>query len=764
MFGLTLSLTFVILIADYSYRLLSTDSYHKNNDNIYLLSLDLGMGKAIGGMYSMGPNFCNKFPNIDDFCSVFNFTNNVKYKELELKKENIMEVDSSFFKLFSFDLLEGDKKSALNSPDKCIITESSAKKIFGAKQSLGESIIIGDKSYTISGVIKDFERTVINNKAAIIRLCTRSVAENMISLGGPGTLKMFYLTNKGTDIKLLEEEIKVIVPDFIENISLIPLRKVLFHPSNDNCGLETGNKDIMRILIYVALAILIFAVLNYINLSIAQVGFRAKEMASRKLLGASKKEISLRMIFESLFIVSISFILAFILALSLEKDMMNLFEGEINLLGDLNLSIILVCLAFILALSIITGFIPALYISKYKAIDVVNGNFRFRSKMHLTKIFISLQNIISIVLIVSCLIINKQIRHLIDAPLGFNTDDIFVIHINGGKADVIKNELEKIPHIEKIGIGTISPANGYGMSVLFKKDDKIQSLSNLKCDQNYIDLYGIEFLHKNNVNSKVYLNEKALEVLELNKDSKSFNIYNSEASQSEKDDNTELLAGVTKNIKIGGVMQDINMLRTYIYNTAEELFKNDPKLIDNYSTSIHIKVNGPKDQVLKDIRKICEKNIRYYNEQTSEDLLYSVNDKIASKFNQEKKVLTLVSVFTVIAIIISLLGFIAMGSYLIQQRRKEVAIRKIMGSTSTEVLIYLLKKFITPLLISFIIAIPLAYYIMSRWLENYTWRVSQGAWIYIAAGIFSIGILLLSILWQSIRVARSNPSESIKLE
>lgn len=750
----------MILIADYSYRLLSTDSYHKNKDNIYLLSLDYGAGEAIGSFYGMGPNVCNKLANIEDFCSVCSFTNNVRYKDLELEKENIMEVDSSFFKIFSFELLEGDKKSALNAPDKCIITKSSAKKIFGEKRALGESIIIGEKSYTISGIIKDFEKTVIDNKAAIIRPCTRAVDENILSGGGPGALKMFYLTNKEADIKVLNEEIKGFYSNFLSNISLIPLPKVLFHPSNNNCGLETGNKDIMLILIYVALAILIFAVLNYINLSIAQVGFRAKEMASRRLLGASKKEISLRMILESLFIVSASFILAFILALSLEKDMMNLFEGEINLLGDLNLSIILVCLAFILLLSIITGFIPALYISKYKAIDVVNGNFRFRSKMHLTKIFISLQNIISIVLIVSCLIINKQIRHLIDAPLGFNTDDICVIHSNGGNLNIIKEKLEQIPNIEKIGIGSISPANGYTMSVFFVKDDKMQILSELKCDQNYIDIYGIEFIQKNNVDSKVYLNEKALEVLGLNKDSKSF----TKIGESEEDGNKELLAGVTKNIKIGGIMSDVYMLRTSIYNTPEELFKEYPNLINNHSISLHLKVNAAKDQVLKDITKICEKNLPYFNEQTSQVLLYFAKDKIASKFKQERKVLTLVSIFTAIAIIISLLGFIAMGSYLIQQRRKEVAIRKIMGSTSTEVLVYLLKKFITPLLISFIIAIPLAYYIMSRWLENYTWRASQSAWIYIAAGIFSIGILLLSILWQSIRVARSNPSESIKLE
>jgi putative ABC transport system permease protein len=776
--GLALSLMFVILIGDYTYRQFSIDKWHRNHERIYVLGTE--NGNSLLSWPDCAHSLKDRYPEVEDVCCVYMHNGKIKHEDKVYEESqgdnagNIMLADSNFFRFFDFKMIDGDRETALDSPEKCVVTESLAKALFPDGNALGQPLQIegtryvfvsddnGDPYdsslvYTVSGVIKDLDKTVFLNETAVIANFERApqvlgyrLRNDLMASGPLGSTLSFLMLRPGAS---LEDKIEDLTSYCIESIpvfnfygntkaAIIPLDDLMFAPQNTGAGLQTGDKSLLGILLAVVLAILMFAVTNYINLTVANTGFRAKEMATRRLLGSDGLGISLELIGESTLMVFISFIIGGALALLLEDKVAVLFKGKIDILKDINLATVSVSLVFIILTGVISGIMPTVSLSRYKPIDVVKGSFRYHSKMVLCRIFIILQNVITMTMMTATLTILLQMNHLVKAPLGYNTENIY--RVSSDNPEVLRNTLKSQPFIQGIGSfsGTSLDGNYRSMSTRKDKDNNNLLVYLTTWDKEFIDIMGINLVKDNHLSGDVkYINEELAGKLSLG---------DGESEVTWGDGKVMQVAGIFSNFHMTNILDPYQPFMITVKDTDEI---EDPNFM--------VKTDGSPDAR----KKLCDliKEV----DGTTEDLdwkVQSVDDNIKASLNEEKNTMRIVSIFTGVAVLISILGFIGMSLFFIRQRKKEIGVRRIMGSTTNEVLSLLLTKFCAPLLVSFIFAVPLSWFVMGKWLEGFSYRIGLSPWIFIASGAVSLLIAVVSIFFQTLHAAHSNPADAIRAE
>ncbi len=776
--GLALSLMFVILIGDYTYRQFSIDKWHRNHERIYVLGTE--NRNSLMSWPDCAHSLKDRYPEVEDVCCVYMHNGKIKHEDKVYEESqgdnagNIMLADSNFFRFFDFKMIDGDRETALDSPEKCVVTESLAKALFPDGNALGQPLQIegtryvfvsddnGDPYdsslvYTVSGVIKDLDKTVFLNETAVIANFERApqvlgyrLRNDLMASGPLGSTLSFLMLRPGAS---LEDKIEDLTSYCIESIpvfnfygntkaAIIPLDDLMFAPQNTGAGLQTGDKSLLGILLAVVLAILMFAVTNYINLTVANTGFRAKEMATRRLLGSDGLGISLELIGESTLMVFISFIIGGALALLLEDKMAVLFKGKIDILKDINLATVSVSLLFIVLTGIISGIMPTISLSKYKPIDVVKGSFRYHSKMVLSRIFIILQNVITMTMMAATLTILLQMSHLVKAPLGYNTENIF--RVSSDNPEVMRNALKSQPFVQEIGSfsGTSLDGNYCSMSTRKDKDNNNLLVYLTTWDKEFIDIMGINLVKDNHLSGDVkYINEELAGKLSLG------------------DGESEVTWGDGKVLQVAGIFSNFHM--TNILDPYQPFLISVKDTDEIEDPNFMVKTDGSPDAR----KKLCDliKEV----DGTTEDLdwkVQSIESTVKASLTEEKNTMRIVSIFTGVAVLISILGFIGMSLFFIRQRKKEIGVRRIMGSTTNEVLSLLLTKFCAPLLVSFIFAVPLSWFIMDKWLESFSYRIGLSPWIFIASGAVSLLIAVVSIFFQTLHAAHSNPADAIRAE
>ena len=651
------------------------------------------------------------------------------------------------------------------------MTESLARQLFGDKNPIGETLqIVGDRNihlrdedpydstlvYTISGVARDFDRTVLPNETQIIVSIERfgqvmgyNLTNEAFIVGPTGTCKDFLMFKPGTS---LDEKKKTIEDHLNKNymlwgrmeeheLELTPLTDIMFAPQNDGYGIQKGDRTRLRILLAAVLAILFFAVSNYINLTVANTGFRAKEMATRRLFGSSQHEISLKLIAESTLMMAVAFLIGFALALCFQDDAADLFKGKIALLNDISIGTVSVSLAFILLVGIVSGIMPSWHISRFQPIDIVKGNFRYHSKMVMGRLFIIIQNIVTVTMLTAALVIWLQVNHLIHAPLGFNTEHLYYIMSPEGKSQTVRNKLEQLPFVETIGEMRGTTFSDYNSRMRpIKKGEKLVNLFLTDLDSTAFKLYDLEVLKDYGpTDGGYYLNEDAIRRLEYT------------------DKVREMDWGDGKIVPISGILKDFH--RINVLDGAEPFGIRVKEHVED--PNFLVKTNGDKQAKAAFINILKALDVPDADQPEN---VSSLEENIAESFADQHNTLKIITLFTIIAVIISVMGYVGMSLFFIRQRQKEIGIRKIMGSTSGEVMILMLRIFCAPLLVSFIIAIPLSWYIMRDWLSNFSYRIELSAWIFVATCAIALLVAILSVSLQIIKAVRTNPVESIKTE
>jgi len=774
--GLAVSLMFVILLGDYAWRQFSIDTWHKNSDRIYLL----GDQKEFAMWPQTAEEIRRMCPEVERTCCVMSQSGKIRYGQQEVKdQENgiILLADSTFFSFFDFKLIQGDPATVLNAPDKCVITESLAKRLFASKNPIGEGLhIVGDRHitqedaqdpydstlvYTVSGVVRDLDRTILPNKTQIILSMERSAQvigytfrQQNFPLTYFGYCKLFLMTRPGTTLSDRLDDIQAHLtknypswgPYFGmdgHEASLTKLHDVMFAKQNTEKDLEKGDKTRLLILLSAVLAILFFAVSNYINLTVANTSFRAKEMATRRLFGSNSLQISLKLIAESVLMVTVSFVIGLVLAFCFQEDASSLFRGKIALQNDVSIGSLSLCLLFILFVGTLAGILPTWHLSRYQPIDIVKGSFRFHSKMVLSRVFIILQNTIAVVMLTAALVIFLQLQHLIHAPLGYNVENLYYISSQGFRPDVIRSQLEKMPFVEETGANDGTTLAGFHGAARMaecnnKQDPEMVMVTAM--DSTAFRLSGLKILKDYGPASEgYYLNELAFQKLGLSEKDRQINWYSGDKSP---------LRGVIKDFHMSNILFDVQPFGLIVEDELE-----GPDFL--------VKTDGSKEAKPAFLKMIADQGCP---ETEIEMHVISLEETVIQSFEEQQNTLRIISLFTLVAVVISVMGFVGMSLFFIRQRKKEIGLRKIMGSTSREVMGLMLRTFCMPLLISFVIAVPISYYIMAHWLEDFSYRITLSPWIFAATCAFSLLVAIISVGIQIAKAARTNPVESIQTE
>ncbi len=778
--GLAVSLMFVILLGDYSYRQFSIDRWHHKRDRIQALSVT-------GGHLATWPDATHalreRYPEIESVCCLNMHKARIKTEDGLFSgssggegEGNVMVADSTFFRFFDFKFVDGDGSTALDSPEKCVITESLARKLFPDRNPLGQPLgIVGSRYvrvndgtgdpydstlvYTVSAVIRDFDRTVLLNTTELIASSERcpQIIGYRVSGGtyvsGPlGSTYSFLMTAPGAS---LEDKTGEMAEFFKEQIPalrfygaepqpvLIPLDELMFAPQNSGGGILKGDRGLLEVLLAAVLAILLFAVTNYVNLTTANTGLRAKEVATRRLLGSDARGVSLELIAESTLMVFVSFLIGFALALYFEEGFETLFRGKIDLLRDLSFGTVGACILFIILTGVISGIIPTMMLLKFKPIDIVKGSFRLRSKMVFSKVFIIVQNIITVTMLTSTFTIFLQINHLINAPLGHDVENLYVVSADEGER--MRSELDSQPYIKAIGTFRGSSLDGNGTNMTYKKDRNMDNVLvyMFDCDSTYLEISGLKVLKDCHLAGDVhYVNESLAAKVGLG------------------EEDTEIVWGDGSTTQVAGIFSNYRMINVTDPYREVMMTLLPTEQIGEYQQYL-VLTDGSREAY----RKLCE--LVQEVDGTSEDLEWKVRDLekgVAESFESERSTMRLISMFTLIAVLISALGFIGMSLFFIRQRRKEIGVRRIMGSTVGEILTLLLRKFCAPLLISFVVAVPLSYFLMRGYLEDFSYRIGLSPLIFLAAAATSLLIAVLSVLPQALHASRTNPADSVRTE
>lgn len=770
-FGFAISLMFVIIIADYATRQLTTDNFHDNADRIFVL----GNENFMGASYKLSDDLVAEYPEIETICGYATLEPSIDQEGIKSQVLTAF-VDSNFFDVFSFKLIEGDRHSALVSRNSVVVTESYAYKAWGTTQGvIGKDVTFAAEgsenavvSRVVTAVVEDMKNTLFPAEIGLfinlgnIVAYNDGVNKNDYS-NAAGNIP-FILVKENADLQSKVEDMLDFFQDFywiyrdgaMKQVTLTPLTDVSFSTLGAFEAINKSSWSFVIILLSVGILILFFAVMNYINLTVAQTSMRAKEMATRRLLGATQTEIVYRYIGESVLLCTLSFLIAFCLAAMAEPYAVSLLQSPLSVVHDLSLTRVLSYGALVLVVGIVSGVIPAMVVSRYQPIDVVKGSFKLRTKMVFSKVFLVFQNVITVALIASSIIMSQQIKHMINAPLGYNYENIIDIGAGEGfssytQISAFKKEALQLACVKRVGLASATPLEGGNNRTLPLGNDKMISFQILYGDPAYFSMMGFEMLADNHLAGRgMSINEEALRQMDLTTNAQEFRT-------GKNFENRTPIASVYKDFQVRsvlGVKYAVMMKEIPDYDMVVE---HPGAMVEFGPFTILVEVEGDHKEAFEQLAAL--------HDRISDGDIFDaefIEDQIEEGFAKERNLLSIIQIFTLIAILISALGQLAMSSFFIRQRSLEIAVRKVFGSSDSQILRKLILTSTYSVLVAFVISIPIVCFAMSSWLKSYIYKISISPLVFVGAGLFALVIAVVTVFWLSLKASRSNPAEAVQ--
>lgn len=748
--GLSLSLAFVLLLSVYTYRQLSIDSYQKNADRIYLISNEEYLEMA----YYMSRYLKQEFPEIEASASYAAGEDELFQINGKSVSATVAFADSSFFDMFSFKILEGSMENWKASKDRAFVSRSFALANFEGDPT-GKSMVYRGHELIIAGVIENIRNSVIMDKDIFIRGEYMGIINfaNNEDMQNAGAAECFVMAYPQADLPSRKDDIlsyfkKTYWPyqapaEFWNKVRIIPLKELYFLKDGyeDEVHLNLGNRSIVNILLALCLILLIFAILNYVNMTTALMGFRSKEMALRRLNGASRGNIFLKAIAESTIICAISMILAIIIAEAIAPAASSLVNYDISLFGD----ILPITIGFGILLTLVTGFIagmiPASLIQRVQPIEVVRGMLRVKTKTVYSKVIIIVQNTITATMLVVVFSMYLQVNSMISAPLGYETKDQLIVANKFGNVGILNPLIDRLKSescVDEVGLGNGHPLRGTNNNTMRREDGKWVSFQQIYGDSAYFNILGIRKKTDNNSPFNWWLNEYAFKEIGIEESELQF-------------------IGGGSVYEIGGIYYDFKINGLLEPQSAAMMYQADRLQDSKYPWTLLIKTNGDHKAAYSTVHNIIE-------ELFPEDIIEAeyVEDMIAHLFDKEKHMLKIMILFTIISMLISALGLIGMSSYYMQQQRRSISLKKVFGASLNGVLTEIILSFMKLTGIAFIVSVPVSWCIMHKYLESFSYRITLSWWIFAIAGLFIAVIAAISVLWQSLRAAHTEPSKELK--
>lgn len=763
-FGLAISMMFVVLIGCYTWQEWHIDKQHTKADRMYYLGLEMSGQKYMGSHWYLQSILKDKFPEIESSTALYRSSRWLKYDDKPIET-NYFLVDSTFYDIFDFKLIQGNPETVLDNPTNIVVTPVYARKVWGDEDPMGKSIMFdeNEEPLVVAGVMEPMKNTAFMtyDKRPIDMLINFSMmkhvnptllAPEMHNATGSNVL---LLAKEGYDLTTRKKEYEdAIKPSYwILNLPEDDVRLEIYSFKDNyfsevpSVHLNFGNIKLIRLLFSIGLVILLFAIMNYVNLTVALAGKRAKEMATRRLLGESRTGIMWRLISESTILCAVSMIIGIALAFLMQPYASALLKTPIDIKDCLNLTTVSFLIVVLLVMSLASGVIPAVILSSMKPIEAVKGAFRRKSNMIFGKVFIVVQNVATIVMIACAITMYLQVRHMISAPLGYDPEGVIVLpyqYTNDPSSDGkhFRDELLKLSCVDKVSFSQGEP-HSRGNNNTMQYEGRTISFQSFVCDTVFMDLLGLKLKRDNHTANPVkhYLNTRSLNELGLSEDADSYTYYDSQPP----------IAGIVEDFKIGNVLTDQHPLRLV---TALPF--------DHFTPwNVLIKVRGDEQDALKQVRDVFE---QIYSSELSDSVFEMpyMRQQIEDDFEYENRLSIILTIFALIAMMISMLGLMAMSTYYVRQRAQDIAVHKVMGGTSMEVLSKLVRTFMIYVVIAAVVSIPVIYYVMNDWLSQFSYRISVYWWIYLLSALLAIIICFISVVAQCSKAANTNPINSLK--
>ncbi len=769
--GLTVGLTACFLIFLYVRFELSYEAFNTKADRIYRVVCDIKTPTEVinagGPSWAVAPHIVHEFPEIESAVRVMGDDLLVRRGDnLKFREKKSLWADSAFFRVFDYKLLKGNPDKALSEPFSVVLSETAARKYFGNEDPMGQVLLIGGegKAATVTGIMKDMpENTMLKaDIVASMTTITRKFNSELDNQWGNYGAGAFLLLKPGTNAAALQAKF----PAFLERrngdemkrnqmyatLLLEPLRDVYLHSTRD--GNKSGNINNVYIFSVIAVFILLIACINFINLTTARSAERAKEVGIRKVVGAMKGQLALQFIGESVILCCIAFVLTVISSLLL-LPLFNQVAGKVISTGIFsNIQYLVILFASAIGIGLLAGIYPALVLSSFRPVVVLKGRFATGTRgILLRKGLVVAQFSISIALIIGTIVVYRQMQYMRNQDLGFNKDQLLVIETNGDPGrDAFKQAVTGIPNVVSTAAASSVPGSGnpgaYSEIENSKGELQIANLDLYFVDFDYIPQMKIRMVagrpfsrdFGSDTTHAMVLNEAAVKMFGYASPQqaigKRFKQWGREGT----------IVGVMKDFHFRSLQQQIKPLSMRIEPGGCDLVtvKINPKALPATLAAIEGKWKEISPQ----------KPYSYFFLDEYFDRQYRAEEKFGKLFLN----------FAVLAIFISCLGLLGLASYSTMQRTREIGIRKVMGATVTGIVQLLSKDFLKLVAIAFVIATPVAWMGMHKWLQDFAYQVNMSWWIFLLAGIMALVIAVITISFLAIKAAVANPVQSLKSE
>jgi predicted permease len=773
--GLAIGMASAMLICLWIRNELSYDAFYKNDSRLYQTWYrekgNDGINTQNVTSKMLGPGLKQEFPEIEKATRVF--WDEVFLFSVGEKKMNITGnmVDPDFLTMFTFPLLKGDINTALNNPSDIVITQKMAKKFFGDENPMGKTIRIDNKyDFTVSGLMKDLPPNTQFTFEYLLPWSHMKTTSQDDSCWGCGSTRNYVMLKQNTDINTVNAKIRDIIkkhtdPGTTTEAFLYPVSKLRLYSNFENGQPAGGKIETVRVFALIAVFILLIACINFMNMSTARSEKRAKEVGIRKVAGAQKGSLISQFLGESILISCIAGAAALLIVhfslptfsgftsrqLVVNTPTSSQFGVEYD-----NVYFWLLFTGFILFTGLMAGSYPAFFLSSFKPVSVLKGSFK---KVHALvtprKILVVLQFSFSIILIIGTIVIQRQIKYTQDRQAGYDKSNLVYIPLIGTMAknyELIKNDLISngiAAGVSKTSAPITEGWNSGGADWEGKDPNDRTEFNYYYTTGDIITTAGLQLVEGRDIDTKNYptdstaaiLNESAVRAMGL------------------KNPLGKLINHGTWDADwhIVGVVKDFILQSPY--EPIKPMVLMGPRA--NWFNVIHVRFAKGKStaQSMADMEKV----FKQYNPEYP-FTPYFVDEKYAAKFSSEQTTGTLTAFFAGLAIFISCLGLFGLAAYMAESRIKEIGVRKVLGASVAGVTALLSKDFIKLVMISILIASPVAWWAMNKWLAGFNYRTSISWWIFLVAGILALVIALFTVSFQAIKAAIANPIKSLRTE
>ncbi len=774
--GLAIGLTSCVLIALYIQQQLSFDAFQAKGDRIARVIMEYGFEgsdeSSKGNYTSVRVPMVMKqhFPEVEDAVIMTDAIRTIHYKNDLIKEDGFMFADSSFFNVFSFDLLKGDRHTVLSSPYSLVLTESTAKKYFGGEDPIGKTLLTtGDSNYyKVTGVVADCPSNSQIQFDFLASFSSLDIAEEYQKTYWNANYTTYILLHDKNATGSLQAKLSSFIKEEMKgthatiDFDLEPFNKIHLHSPYD-AFVPNVSITYIYILAAVALLILVIACFTYINLSTARSVERAKEVGIRKVAGAQRSQIFWQFIGESVMICSIAVILALIGAALLLPYFNRLTNQELQAMSLLSPGIIIVAFGIVTIISFAAGSYPALILCSFQPAKVLKGSFKnIGSGQVLRKSLIVFQFMISVFLIVSTFIIQQQLHYIQHKKLGYDREHVLALPIGwqSDRFNLIKTEFRQYKNVMNVSRTQNTPVSiysGYNMRQPAMPENAQIAVTANPIDNEFVLAMGLQLVAGKNLTEQD-MKDVANEADENAENTFHFILNESAVKQlgwtPEEAIGKKMFLDESRPGYVKGVVKDFNFQSLHNEIKPIVLFSSI------YGNTVLVKING------QDIPQ----TIAYLQSKWSTlvpDRLFDyrfLDDDYNRMYANEQRFGKIMNIFASIAIILACIGLFGLSAYSVQQRVKEIGIRKVLGATLPDIVFVLSKDFIKLAFIAILIAFPVAWWAMHSWLQGYQYRISIQWWVFVGTALVTLLLTLLTVSFKAIRSALSNPVKALRTE